>query len=388
MTYELILAALGFPGRASIESPEKVLCALPTLTQAKKVIWQPLVNLCEQTVLSKYVKNINRSEHRISFESGKPDIVVTGANDSNGDGMRGGRYWFVGLDEYQDMRPGIFDGIVSPAMADTKGSRALITGTPKGKTNLLYEMFLRAEKFPSIYASFNMPTSTNPTIPRSEIEQAKLILPPKLYRQEYEASFESNDFAIYAELDELNRCDRLPDTFDQITFGIDHGDVHPAIVVLGKLDNVYYYIDGWSPNDGQVVPQDYVDAKLVDLASRWNPTACFLDPSRPATILSIRKLGQKYGLIGLARSVAGYNSIQDGNSQVHSLIFQKRYLIPREDITQGRKHHINGDTFFNQMSNYHYKVDANGVVTDKVADAQNDHLVDSNRYLLARKAGL
>lgn len=388
MTYELLLASLGFPGKTDLTSPEKVLCALPTLVQAKKVIWQPLVNLATQTELSKYVRNVNKSEYRITFEGRKPDIVVTGANESSGDGLRGSRFWFVGLDEYQDMKPGIFDAVIAPAMADTKGSRALITGTPKGRTNVLYEMYERAEKFPDTYASFNMPTSCNPTIDREEIARAKLTLPPKLFRQEFESSFESNEFAIYTELDEQeNRCDRLPDNFDKVVMGIDWGDTHPAIVVWGELDNYWYYIDGWSPDGSAVIPQPLFDAKLVELASRWQPVGSFADPSRPASILNVRTLGKQHGLIGLKRCVEGFNKIADGNNQVHSLIFQRRILIPREDITKGRRHHITGDVLYNQMANYHYEVTKDGVVTEKVAPSQIDHTIDATRYLFARKQG-
>lgn len=388
MTYELLLASLNFPGKTNLASPERVLCALPTLTQAKKILWQPLVNLCTQTEISKYVRNINRSDFKIEFENGKPDIIVTGANDNNGDGMRGSRLYFVGLDEYQNMRPGMFDAVVYPAMADTKGSRALITGTPMGKTNVLYEMFQRAEAYPDVYAAFNMPTWTNPTIDPTEIEMARKTLPPKLFNQEYNATFQSNEFAVFTELDEVeNRCDHLPDSFDQVVVGLDHGDVHPAIVVWGRLGHNWYYIDGYSPNDGMVVPQPFLDAKLVELASKWQPVGTFADPSRPAAILNMRSLGEKHKLIGLKRTVAAYNNIQDGNNQLHSLIFQRRILIPREDITNGRRHHVSGDDFYNQLANYHYKIDKDGVVTDKIADGQNDHLCDSTRYAFARKQG-
>ncbi len=388
VTYELLLAALQFPGKTNLASPERVLGALPTLTQARKILWQPLVNLCEQTEISKYVSAINRSEYRISFEGRKPDIVIAGSDDQGGAGLRGNRLYFAALDEFQSMRPGVFDAVIYPALADTPGSRAILTGTPMGVTNHLYEMFQRATLYPDVYAAFNMPTWTNPTIDPREIEMARKTLPPKLFTQEYNATFESNEFAIFTELDpEENRCNKLPDSFDRISFGIDFGDVKPAITVWGTLDNHHYYIDGWNPSDGQVVPQPYFDAKLVELASRWNPVGCFADPSRPASILSIRTLGKKHGLIGLQKTVAAYNKIADGNNQLHSLIFQRRILIPKEDITKGRKGHVNGDNFYNELANYHYEITKDGVVTEKVAPNQVDHLTDSSRYNFARKSG-
>lgn len=387
MTYELLLAALQFPGQTNLASPERVLGALPTLTQARKILWTPLKNLCEQTDISKYVRNISNTEFKIEFEGRKPDIVIAGANDQDGSGLRGNRLYFAGLDEFQGYRPGIFDAVIYPALADTRNSRALITGTPLGKTNCFYEMYQRAEKFPEVYASFNMPTWTNPTIDPKEVDMARLTLPPKLFRQEYNASFESNEFAVFTELDEIeNRCDRLPDSFDKVTLGIDFGDVHPSIVVWGALDNVHYYIDGWNPS-GSVVPQPIFDAKLVELAARWQPIGSFADPSRPASILSIRSLGSTHDLIGLKRCVQGYNKIEDGNNQLHSLIFQRRIKIPKEDLSDGKRSHISPDVFFNQLANYHYLVDKEGNVTEKIAPNQMDHTVDATRYNFARKQG-
>ncbi len=387
MTYELLLAALRFQGRTDLTSPQRVLGALPTLTQARRILWTPLINLLEQTSLSKYVKSISKTEFRIQFEGGKPDIIIAGANDQDGASLRGNRFWFCGLDEFQHYKPGVFDAAIYPAMSDTKGSRALITGTPLGKGSYFHEIYQRAEKYPDVYASFQMPTWTNPCIDPVEIEVARRTLPPKLFDQEFNANWNSNEFAIYSELDEVeNRCDRLPSSFDKVVMGLDHGDTNPAIVVLGCLDNVWYFLEAWSPS-GSVIPTPYLEAKLVEFASRWQPVATFCDPSRPSSILSVRSLGKKHGLIGLAKAVAGYNPIQEGNNQVHSLIFQRRYMIPREDTTRGRKDHVSGDKFFQLMSSYHYLVDKDGLVTDKVAPNQPDHTQDANRYILARKSG-
>ncbi len=125
----------------------------------------------------------------------------------------------------------------------------------------------------------------------------------------------------------------------------------------------------------------------MDLASRYRPIGSFADPSRPSSIINVRTLGKQHGLLGLNKCVAGYNPIQEGNNQFHSLIFQRRLKIPRYDYTNGRKDHLSGDTFFNLLSNYHYLVDKAGTVTDKIAPNQNDHAIDASRYTIARKLG-
>ncbi|MFB2876904.1 terminase large subunit domain-containing protein [Floridanema aerugineum] len=384
-TYELLVRTLSFQGKTSLESPEVVLGVLPTLQQAKKVLWQPLVNLAE-TELFHVVKNINKSEYRIDFKGSKPSIIVSGANDQNGDRLRGLRVYFILCDEYQDWKSGIFETVVLPAMSDTKGSRALITGTPKGKKNTLYEMFQMCEKLPDEYASFNMPTSTNPTIPRAEIQAARLRLPPKLFRQEYEASFLSFDNQFYTELSEENLVNYVPNSFDLVVMGCDWGDINPAIVVIGRNNGVWYYLEGWQNNTGQVVPEPTFDSQALRLASRWNVHITYCDPSRPASILRMRTMGAQNSVRGLQQTVAGFNAIAEGINQVHSLIYQRKLLFPTA-ITSNAKGYVSGKDAYELMMSYHRKTAKDGTILDIPAEGQNDHLIDAIRYALAVPTG-
>lgn len=61
---ELITAAISYQGPYDLANPLVVLCAMPTLKQAKKIFWTPLLNLLHDNPL---VSNINRSDHIISF---------------------------------------------------------------------------------------------------------------------------------------------------------------------------------------------------------------------------------------------------------------------------------------------------------------------------------
>jgi len=397
--WEIVRAALSFPGTIDRQSPQVVLGALPTLQQAKGILWRPLAALFEGTALSKYAYKINHSDHTIYLRDGKPPIVIRGANDQNGDRMRGNRIWFLAADEYQDWKPDIFSTVCRPAMADTLGSRGIFTGTPKGKLNHLYKMYLRAEQFPQIYASWNKPTSSNVTIPNleEELEEARRTLPPRLFRQEYEASFEDFEGKIFSELDEDNRVTLLsrtgmPDGINVL--GIDWGDVNPALVVLNRdPSGLWSYLEGWQGNfslesqGGSPVTTPMLHREIVRLAQKYNIVNTFCDPSRPASILEVRALGADHNQPGLKRAIGGNNAIQDGIDYVHSLIYQKRLLFPAVDAISpyNRKlsqWHVTPDEAVQLFAAYHRKKNKDGIITEDVADGQNDHIIDATRYAL------
>lgn len=382
------IMALSFPGEVDPISPEVVLVAMPTLQQAIPIIWEPLKALAEGP-FSPWVLKIDNQRHQITFKHGKPQIRVVGANDQNGDRLRGNRIWFFWGDEFQDFKPEVLDTVIMPAMADTPGSTALLTGTPKGKLNHLYEVFNRGTLDPETYASFNMPTYTNPFVPNEEIEKLRITLPPRLFRQEMEASFEEFPGKVHYELGSGNLAPGYPTVFDLTILGVDFGDVHPSFSVLGRADGSWYWLEGWEPTEGVPVPQPTQDANIVRLAQKYNVQGCYCDPSRPSGILGIRALGKEYGLPGLSRAIAGFNRIEEGISQVHSLIYQC-LLMFRQETSEDEKTrrvtpgYVSPYDAYQLHNAYHRATDRNGNVTEAIEDGQRDHTVDSTRYALAQ----
>jgi hypothetical protein len=375
----IITTTLGFPREPDPVSPEITLVTMPTLQMARGIIWTPLVNLFETPELAPAVKRIDRSNFRIDLY-GKPSIQVAGANDKNGDGLRGKRIWFFLGDEWQDVKATVLDEVIIPAMADTPGSTALFTGTPKGRQNHYYRLFQRAEEDPEQYSSYLMPTWDNPLIPRDFLARQKLLLPPRVYDQEFGANFVNFPGQFYSELTEDNLVDRLPDGFTQTILGVDFGDVHPAIVALGLRGSTWYYLEGWQGSTGQPIPEPTFHHHIRRMAARWNPSGVYCDPSRPSAILTIRSLG-------LPMAIAGYNRILEGITQVHSLIYQRRLKFPTENPQGLHEGSIIGRDAYELALSYHART-VDGVATDKVEDGQDDHILDAIRYALALPGGL
>ena len=353
----LYLKALSFPGNVSLESPETVLAVMPTALQARRIIWRPLFDKVQHTPdLLKLVEECNKSEMYLKFK-GKPPIRVSGANDADGDSLRGIRCYYLYADEYQDWKPHIYQSILRPALADTAGSSELKTGTPKGILNHLKTEFDNSQH------SFHFKTLDNPFINAEDIEEARRTTHPRLFRQEYEASFEEFAAKVYTELTESHFIETNPNfDWDLTVAGIDWGDRNPAIVILGRFDNTWYQIDYWENTTNVALPSGVVFNQYKALCHKYGVSRAYCDPSRPTSIIDLRELG--------IPAVAGFNPIQEGIDQVNNLIFQRKLLFCSRRV-------------FDTMQAYHRKATKDGSILDTIADAQDDHLADSLRYSLA-----
>lgn len=154
----------------------------PTYGQAKKIMWKMLLELGREVIIKKWendtvVELINGRTIRL-LGSDKPDT------------LRGSAVGFVVLDEFASMKPEVWDMIVRPALADTKG-RALFIGTPDG-LNHFYEIWKQAS-LPEFkeWESFMYNSIDNPIIDESELKEAALTMTKAAYEQEFEASFQA-----------------------------------------------------------------------------------------------------------------------------------------------------------------------------------------------------
>lgn len=103
------------------------------------------------------------------------------------DAGRGRKYALAITDEAGIVREleQAWAGAILPTLTDLGGS-AWFLGTPKGR-RYFYQLFQRGQAMQLGWASWQMPTRTNPYIPPDMIEQARAIMPEAVFRQEYEA---------------------------------------------------------------------------------------------------------------------------------------------------------------------------------------------------------
>jgi hypothetical protein len=114
------------------------------------------------------------------------------------EGMLGEGVDYVVLDEAAIMPKAVWEMIVRPTLMDSKGGGLMIS-TPRQKNWFYYEWLRGQSDDPkdSEYASFKFPSSANPYMPPSEIEELEHTLPLLVFEQEVLAEFISAAGSVF-----------------------------------------------------------------------------------------------------------------------------------------------------------------------------------------------
>ena len=153
---------------------------------------------------------VNQSELRVDFAFNQSQVRIYGAD--NPDSLRGLYFDGVVLDEHGLHQARTFTEVVLPTLVD-RGGWALIMGTPNGK-NQFYDMAERAKKeeaagnpdwfFKEFKASDTKLLDGDPYL-----GQARGLMTPDEYAQEFECSFEAAvKGAIYSKELEAARAEK------------------------------------------------------------------------------------------------------------------------------------------------------------------------------------
>lgn len=138
-------------------------------------------------ILAPVTERVSAQEHRLELVGGgSVEMWSLDAPDS----ARGRKYALVIIDEAAAVRElqEAWEAVIRPTLADYQGG-AWFLSTPRGH-NYFHELYQRgADPEQPDWASWQMPTRTNPHIAPEEIAAAQRDLPGPLFAQEYEASF-------------------------------------------------------------------------------------------------------------------------------------------------------------------------------------------------------
>lgn len=187
----------------------------PFYAQAKDVAW---------TYLKQFTRDIpgvrsNEGELWVEFPNGAR-IRLYGAD--NYDRMRGIYLDGAVLDENGDMDPRAWPEVIRPALSDRKGW-AVFIGTPKGR-NAFWQIHRHAEQSEDWF-SLVLRASETGLVDASETADARAMMSPEQYEQEFECSFDAAILgAYYAAL--------LADATDRIT----DVDVDPSLPIHTAWD--------------------------------------------------------------------------------------------------------------------------------------------------------
>ena len=152
--------------------------------QAKSLVWAKLKKKLNQL---RWIKSTNESELSIQLRNGS-QICLKSAE--QGDNLRGESLSFIVIDEFCDIDlETIWAQIIRPSLSDRLG-HAMLIGTPKAGNQFardLYDNYLTKRG----WMSFSYTTEQGGFVDPDEIEQARQDLAPKVFAQEYQASWTS-----------------------------------------------------------------------------------------------------------------------------------------------------------------------------------------------------
>jgi hypothetical protein len=298
----------------------------------------------------------------IHFQNGSRIVCLPVGRD--GSNIRGYGTDLVIVDEAAFVKDSIFQEVLSPMLAVGDGTFILLS-TPFGKKGFLYEKFNDDDWYTK-----QVPTSANPMVDDSFIEEQRKSLTSTQFKQEILGEFvESSD--SFFQREELMNCtvDESVDQKSDITYmGVD-------LAAQGEDSSVYVCID----DDGNIFHiEDKAEAPLTDAMGRIRELDAYYDFTR--VVIDSTGLGE--GVVDqvkedLGQKVEGFKFTNEKKQDLYNTLkntFQngdlKFYYVPGKNDMPGNK-------MFNQCLELTYSYTSTGKVRIEHPSGGHDDYSDA-----------
>lgn len=182
------------------------------------------------------------------------------------DSLRGHGLTRAVLDEAGLIAEAAWTQALRPALADHQGD-AYFLFSPKGR-NWTYRLYLRGQDDAEPqYASWNLPTSANPTISAAEIADARRDMPERWFRQEFMAEF----------------LDDAGGVFRHVRAAVRDRETSGPVYIGGDWGQVTDYTVFTATRGGHVIDLDRFNEVGWDL--QFGRLKAFCDRHEPALVL-------------------------------------------------------------------------------------------------------
>jgi len=158
----------------------------PTQSHAKDIAWAYIKQYAAP--LFEYGAKTNEVDLSLILPFNRAEIRLYGAH--NADRMRGNYFDGVVVDEGQDISRKVLSEIIFPTLVDRKGWLD-VSGTPKGWTNVLGEIYKEAQNQPHYWFTQILRASESGLIDAEELDRARSFMSENEYEQEFECSFDA-----------------------------------------------------------------------------------------------------------------------------------------------------------------------------------------------------
>jgi len=204
----------------------------PTYRQGKMIVFPIL----RQMFAGFNGAKLNESEMSVVFDNGA-ELAVKGADNEHN--LRGVELTKCVMDEMAYIKPHVWEEIVFPMLATTQGS-VLFIGTPNGY-DVMYDLYSRGQSEPD-WKSWQFKTIDGGFVPAEEIIRAKKTMDPTLFRQEFEASFESTGNRAAWNFDREIHVKQAEELSKKLWWGCDFNvDYMTAVLACEYTDGTIHY---------------------------------------------------------------------------------------------------------------------------------------------------
>ena len=217
----------------AVENNWKIGWISPTYKQCKKV-FKEIVRAMGK---NPFITSANNSDLVLNFTTGSTMLFYSAeAYDS----IRGETFDALVGDEVAFWKPEAWNEVLKATVL-VKGKKVLLLSTPKGK-NQFYTLFNQSINNDNYY-SFYGTSFDNPFIERSEIEDARRMLPDHIFRQEYLAEFLDDASSVFRNIKE---CIEIGEETRTLFAGVDLGraDDYTVLAIVDQ-NNREVYCERW-----------------------------------------------------------------------------------------------------------------------------------------------
>ena len=209
----------------------------PTFKMAKEICWSNLKIILNEF---NWIEDINETNLTIRIK--KSNSVISLKSADQPDALRGTGINFLILDEFADIDKRTWFEVLRASVADTLGD-VLFTGTPRGYGNWSYEMYLKGKQDEE-WESFQFTTLQGGMVDKQELEQARLDLDVRTFRQEFEGTFENYAGAVYYNFHPVESVnDKQIDWKKPLHIGMDF-NVDPMSACVAQIEKEkIYFVD-------------------------------------------------------------------------------------------------------------------------------------------------
>jgi hypothetical protein len=206
----------------------------PTYRQGKMIVFPILRQMFSSFDNAK----LNESEMSVVFDNGA-ELAVKGADNEHN--LRGVELTKCVMDEMAYIKPHVWEEIIYPMLATTQGE-VLFIGTPKG-FDIMYDLYSRGQSDKD-WRSWQFKTIEGGFVPREEIERAKRTMDGVIFKQEFEASFETTGNRAAYNFSRDTHCTKASELSNSLWWGIDFNvDYMTAVLACQYTDSTIHFFD-------------------------------------------------------------------------------------------------------------------------------------------------